>query len=184
MRILRLSIALLLSGTALVAAATPALAHAELTDSTPAEGASLPAAPQQIQLTFSEPVMLASDPVTIAGPDGASWTVGQPTVAGAVVTAPVQPAGPVGPYTLIYRVLADDGDPVNGAVRFTIIAAATPTTATTTSPPSAIQSATPQASSTSNSDGGIPVWVWIVGAAVMLAVGLLVALRVARSPRS
>jgi hypothetical protein len=74
-----LPVVLLLSGVAMIGMATPALAHAELVASTPAEGAKLAAAPKQVKLTFNEPVTPAADPLTVAGP-GAEWTIGKAVV--------------------------------------------------------------------------------------------------------
>lgn len=191
MNLRRLATVLLLSGVAVVATATPAFAHAELTASSPAQNASLAEAPQQVQLTFSEAVTLPDNPVTVAGPDGASWTAGPASIAGAVVTVPVTPSGPAGAYTLTYNVISDDGDAISGTVQFTLTAAvpgATSTTATATSEPPPTTSppttAAPAASSTNDSGGGIPVWVWIVGAVVVVVGGLLLALRLGRPKRS
>ena len=189
MYIRRLATVLLLSGLAVVATATPAFAHAELIASDPASGASVAAPPQQVQLTFNEAVTLPADPVTITGPEGASWTIGQPSIAGAVVTVPVQPSGPAGAYTLTYRVVSDDGDDVTGTVAFTLTTAATTTTppptttdtSTTVAPTTTVPAAAP---ASEDSDGGIPVWVWLLGAAVLVAVGVVVALRLARHKRS
>ena len=61
----RLAAALLLSGADALAprrARRAALAHAELIASTPAEHASLAAAPERVELTFDEPVTLAAEP--------------------------------------------------------------------------------------------------------------------------
>ncbi|HEX6353320.1 copper resistance CopC family protein [Actinophytocola sp.] len=185
----RLATAFLLSGMAVIVTATPAFAHAELIASDPAQNASVAAPPQQVSLTFNEPVTLAPNPVTITGPGGAAWTVGQPSIAGAVITVPVQPSGPAGPYTLAYQVVSDDGDAINGSVQFTLTAAVPAPTTTTTPPPTTTttEEAPPsttasavQAADTSDSNSGIPVWVWILGAVVVVAVGVAVALRVAR----
>jgi methionine-rich copper-binding protein CopC len=183
MNLRRLATVLLLSGVAVVATATPAFAHAELTGSSPAQNASLAEAPQQVQLTFSEAVTLPDNPVTVAGPEGASWTVGTASIAGAVVTVPVTPSGPAGAYTLTYNVISDDGDAISGTVPFTLTAAVPGATGTTTSEPpptSPPTTAAPAAASTNDSDGGIPVWVWIVGAVVVVAAGVLLALRLGR----
>jgi methionine-rich copper-binding protein CopC len=193
MNVRRLATALLLSGVAVIVTATPAFAHAELIASDPAQNASIAAPPQQVQLTFNEPVSLAENPVTITGPDGASWTIGQPSIAGAVITVPVQPSGPAGAYTLAYRVVSGDGDAIDGTVPFTLTAAVPapttatppPTTSTTEAPPSSTVSAeTIAAPATDSDDGGVPVLVWIIGAVVLLAAGLVVALRMARSKNS
>jgi copper resistance protein C len=196
MLVRRMSAALLIAGAALFAGATPALAHTALKSSNPAKGASLPAAPPEITLTFSEPVQVEAGAITVAGPGGAQWTVGQPAVTGAVVTAPVTPAGPAGQYTINYRVISADGDPVRGTVAFSLTAAVavptsttTPTTtstsvtetttATATPPPSAPQP-TPAAQQTEDS-GGIPVWIWIAGAVVVVGAGILGAMRMGKS---
>jgi len=192
MRGQRVIVAVVLSGLGLVAAAAPAAAHAELVASTPAEGAELAAAPRQVQLTFNEPVRLQPDPVTVSGPGGVSWAVGQATVAGAVVTVLVEPAGPAGPYTLTFRVISVDGDPTSGTVRFALTApvatTTAPTTVTTTvaatpTPTTAGQPPTTTAAQDADNGGGVPAWVWLLVAAAALAAVVAVTLR-ARGPRS
>lgn len=185
MNLRRLAAALLLSGVAVVVTATPAFAHAELTGSSPAQNASLAEAPQQVQLTFSEAVTLPDNPVTVAGPGGVSWTAGQASITGAVVTVPVTPSGPAGAYTLTYKVISDDGDPISGTVQFTLTTAvpgatSTVTAESTTSTPETTSSTAEAATSTSDSGGGVPVWVWILAAVVVVVVGLVVALRLGR----
>jgi methionine-rich copper-binding protein CopC len=68
-------------------------------------------------LTFAEAVAVAADPIRVTGPDGAGWTVGAAKVSGATVTAPVEPTGPTGAYTVDWSVISDDGDAVKGAVQ-------------------------------------------------------------------
>ena len=167
----RMIMTLALSGLALVAAATPAFAHAELTGSNPAKDASLATAPKQLQLTFNEPVSPVS--ITITGPEGAKWTVGQIAVAGNVVSAPVQATGPAGPYTITYKVKSDDGDDVTGTVAFTMTAASPATT--TSAAPTGAPSSAPA------TDGGTPAWVWLV---IVLAVLLAAASAVAVTLRA
>jgi methionine-rich copper-binding protein CopC len=190
MNLRRIGAALLLAGLALVGTATPALAHAQLLSSDPAAGAALPTAPKRIQLTFSEPVRLPDSPLSVTGPDGSHWTIGQPTVAGAVITAPVEPVGPAGEYVLDYKVISDDGDVVGSTLKFSLATAVatslaavpTTTTPTATTPPttSATASSAP-AQSSGSTGGGVPAWVWVIGAVVLLGVGALVALRMGRS---
>lgn len=187
MLVRRLTTALLLTGTAMLAVAGTASAHADLKSSDPAQGATLQTAPQQIKLTFSEAVDVPADAIAVTGPDGSKWTVGQITKDDAVLTAPVTPAGPAGAYTLTYKVISDDGDAVSGKIAFTLAtAASTPTTSTTTtttstSVPSTQSTPTPTAQSTGGDSGGLPVWVWIVGAVVVLAIGVFVGLKFRRT---
>jgi methionine-rich copper-binding protein CopC len=180
MHLKRICASLLLATMAMVVVATPALAHTSLESSNPAEGASLAVVPTEIQLTFGEAVTLPADPVTVTGPSGEQWTAGKATVADAVVTVPVQPAGPAGAYTIAYKVISDDGDPVTGAVHFTLTAAATPSTAapsssTTATSPETSASAPVTTTSAAQGDnssgsGGVPAWVWILIVVVVIAV--------------
>lgn len=168
MALRRLTTTLALAGVALLATATPALAHVELVSSNPAKDASLDAAPKQLQLTFDKPV--SPEAITVDGPQGAQWTVGQLAVEGTVVTAPVQAAvGPAGLYAISYRVLGEDAHPITGTVAFRMSVA---------TPPS--PSAPPAQAAGSDDDGGVPAWVWIVGAVVIAALiglGMLLARR-------
>jgi copper resistance protein C len=172
MMIRRLTAAVVLSGLALVTmvtAAVPAFAHAELVGSNPAKDASLASPPQQLQLTFNETVSPQS--ITVAGPAGSQWTVGEIKVEGPVVTAPVVPAGPEGQYTITYRVLSDDGDSVTGTVAFTMTAPATRT---------APSSSAPAASGSGGDSTGLPAWVWVLAIAVLLGAGAVIGRRVRR----
>lgn len=187
MHIRRLATALVLTAAATIATATPAFAHAKLIASTPTAGESLAAPPQQISLTFSEPVTPAANTVTIAGTDGSSWTVGQPAIAGAVVTVPVQPVGPAGAYTLTWQVVSSDGDEINGTIAFTMAVAAAPPTTSTTVPTSTTTEAPPtttvDAAPAANEDSGVPVWVWILIAVAVLLTATVVGARVASGKR-
>jgi len=174
MMIRRLTAVLVLVGMGLVSLVTPAFAHAELISSTPAKGASLADPPAQLQLTFNEPV--SPESITVAGPAGAQWTVGQVKVEGPVVTAPLTATGPEGAYTISYRVLSEDGDPVTGTIPFTMTKAATGST--TTAPPSTA----PAAGTKKDEDSGLPAWMWITGLAVLLAAGSVIGRRFVRPP--
>lgn len=171
---------LALAGVALLAAAPPALAHTELDNSDPAEGASLATAPKQIQLKFAEAVTLPADAVQVTGPGGAKWAVGKATVEGAVVTAPIENAGPAGDSVLDYTVISDDGDEVKGSVHFTLTA--TGPGADQAQQRSTVSSPAPSSAAQSSESGGFPVWAWVViGVVVAAVIGGLV---VARSRRS
>jgi methionine-rich copper-binding protein CopC len=165
----------------LVVLAGPASAHTELESSSPAEGASIAAAPTQVQLTFGEPVTLPPDPVKVTGRDGTAWKVGTPSVAGGVVTAPVTPAGPAQAYTLTWKVVAQDGDNVTGTVTFTLTAAAAASTAPvapTTAVAVQTQTTAPSSPAPVGVDSvGIPSWIWILVAVVGLLAVIVVGVR-------
>jgi methionine-rich copper-binding protein CopC len=170
---------LALAGLGLFALAAPASAHNSLTGSNPADKAALDAGPAEIVLTFDQPVQEGDglNSVAVTGPDGEQWQGGAATVASNVVTAPVRELGPSGTYTIGYRIVSADGHPVSGELTFTVNTAGNGT-------PAAEGDAgwidmNPSADSDSGDDGGgMPVWVWLVGAVVLLGAGLFVALRI------
>jgi copper resistance protein C len=167
---------LALAGLGLFAMAAPASAHNSLTGSNPANEASLDAAPQEIVLTFDQPVQEGEglNSVAVTGPDGTQWQAGSATVDSNVVTAPVRELGPSGVYTIGYRVLSADGHPVSGELTFTLTKAGNgnPAPTDTSSAPAR------NASAEEPVDDGLPVWVWLAGAVVLLGIGLFVALRI------
>ena len=154
-----------------------AAAHNVLIGSDPVEGAQLATGPARISLTFDLPVQPGFTTVTVTGPDGNQWQAGAPVEDGAVVTAPVRRLGPAGEYTIGYQVLSADSHPVRGAVHFTLT---TPGGGTAAPPPA---SATTRTGNTAGpgGDATTPVWPWLAGAGVLLAAGVVVALRVGRS---
>ena len=169
-------VALALTVVAVLSTATPALAHNVLISSDPANGSSVAAGPQKISLTFDQYVQGADvNQIAVTGPGGGQWAEGPISVVNNVISAPLRPLGPAGKYTVGYRVLSADGHPVTGELSFTLTAAGTGTPATVDAArsPGGSSSASPQQSSST----GVPIWVWIAGAVVLLAIGLTVALR-------
>ena len=183
----RLSVLVLVGLLTLLGSAGVANAHTRLESSDPAEGAALATAPAQVTLTFSEPVSPPEGAVEIIGPDNVTWQVGAVTAAGATITAPVTPTGPAGAYVLAYRVVSSDGHTVAGSVNFTLTTApAPPTTTTTEAPPPTTTTEAPAddtsepAASTEDS-GGVPLWVWLVVALVVIVAAVTMVLRSRRS---
>ena len=192
----RLTIALfagvLAGGLALGTGSAAAGMHAELIASTPAENASIASTPTQVKLTFNEPVTLQGNPIEVTGPGNVTWQIGPPAVSGPNITAPVVANGPAGRYTIVYRVVSGDGDPVSGSVAFTMTAAAATATATvsatetaapttTTTPETA--AAQPSETGPAAGDGRTLLWVWLVAGAVLLAAIVFVTLRTRRPRR-
>lgn len=177
-RVSRYIIALVLALFAATAPAVPALAHAELKSSNPASGATLDAAPKQIELVFSDVVSLPDgETVTVTGPDGAKWPISQAHAVDRTITAVVDAAAAKpGAHTLAWRALSEDGDVVSGTFTFTlnIVATTSAEPATSSVVPSAPVSNAPP-STTPASSGGVPAWVWIViGLIVLVGVILLI----------
>jgi hypothetical protein len=100
----------------------------------------------------------------VVGPDGNLWSTGTPRVQGAVLDMDVMPLGPVGAYTVNYRVTSADGHVVSGSWAFhlTVAGAGRPG---------------PSAASASGPPQGIPVWPFLVGAAIVIGGGLWFAMR-------
>ena len=122
--------------------------------------------------------------------------VGELSVMGGVVNAPVKPLGPAGRYEVGYRVVSDDGHPVQGKIAFTLVvassaaaaAAASPTPlqeSATTGPDGAPSAAPPPtvASQQAPDDAGTPVWPWLVGVILLAGAGTVVALRLSRNEK-
>ncbi len=140
-----------------LAVAPAASAHATRIAVDPAENASLTTGPTQVSATFNEPLQTTFAAMTVVGPDGNLWSTGDPRIQGAVVSVAVRPLGPVGIYTVNYRVTSADGHVVGGSWSFRLTAPGTGTPG--------------PAASASSSPGGLPVWPFIV-AGVVIIVGV------------
>lgn len=164
-----------LAVAALLGGAGTALAHNVLVNSDPADGAQLSVGPREIRLTFDQPVRSGAgyNTVNVVGPDGTYWTDGEVRVEGNSVFAPVRELGPAGTYTVGYRILSNDGHPVPGKVTFNLTQAGNGTPAP--APQNAEQPDQQQGES-----GGMPIWPWIVGAVIVVALGLVLALRLGK----
>jgi len=159
----------------LLGTAGPALAHNVLISTNPAKDASVATGPDKVLLTFDQYVQNADvNQVAVTGPSGDQWAEGPVQVSDNVVSAPLRPLGPAGVYTIGYRILSADGHSVTGEVKFTLTQAGTGTPAAAKA---ATAPGTSAAAAPSGSDGGVPIWVWIAGAVVLLGVGMTVALR-------
>lgn len=161
-----LLVAGLIAALGLVGAGT-ASAHNALTDISPADGAQVATGPTQVLLTFDQVVQNYEPLVTVTGPDNTRWEGSPIAVLNNTVTTPINVLGPAGTYTIAYRIISADGHPVEGVSTFTLTAAGTGTANPVTDDPVA-------------TDSGLPVWVWIVGALVVVAaltVGAIVSSR-------
>ncbi|MFB9906553.1 copper resistance CopC family protein [Allokutzneria oryzae] len=187
MRLARTLGVLLVSGLALVAGAGPALAHNILVDSSPKKDAQVETSPTELKLIFDQQVQAAEsvNTVTLTGPGGTRWQTGTPTVENTTVTVPSGPLGPAGEYTIAFRILSADGHPVGDKLSFRLTKEGPGKPVSSSAEPSSASTTATQASGReAPQDDGVPVWPWFVGAAVLLAGGVVVALRLGRSPDS
>lgn len=171
-RVVSLLLTSLVAGVVVLGTAGTASAHNTLISSDPRDGAQLEAGPAAITLTFDQPVQAGEkfNTLTVTGPEGTRWEAdGEPTVEDNSVVFAVRPLGPAAEYTVGYRVLSADGHPVTGSLKFTLTKAGS-------GAPAATAAATPD-SSTPGGSGGVPIWVWIAAAVVLLGGGVFLALR-------
>jgi methionine-rich copper-binding protein CopC len=100
-----------------------AFAHAHLTAAMPAPGATVAAAPHELDLHFSEAVNLVFTGATLTGPDKVAITTGKASLkAGDDTTLIVPLAAPLRPgtYTVAWHALAVDGHRTSGSYGFTV----------------------------------------------------------------
>lgn len=142
--------------------ASPALAHAGLVSSDPADGSVLTAVPANVTLEFNEDLL--EDTVSVAIRDGDDQVVSTETASadGATVVVPWPVDLADGAYRLAYRVVSADGHPVTGEIGIVLNTAGDPTV-----------TAQPATSSS-----GLPTWlIGLLAVAVLATVGLFVLAR-------
>jgi len=101
-----------------VAAASPAAAHASLASVDPPDGARLDESPAVVRLIFTEPVSADLGGIRVLDGDGDQVQVGAARVDGAAVEVDLQPDLPDGTYVVSFRVISADGHPVRGGSVF------------------------------------------------------------------
>lgn len=149
-----------LVAAAALAGAGIASAHAVRIATEPAEGAELAQGPGRVSATFNEELQPEFAAMTVVGPDGNLWSVGNPEVTGAVIGIGVRRLGPAGIYTVNYRVTSADGHPVSGSWSFRL------TVALNGTPGPAAKAAS------DTSGGGIPVWPFLVVGVLIICGGI------------
>jgi copper transport protein len=127
---------------ALVVSAGPALAHADLASSSPANEARLDTEPHRVVLVYTENVEIALSTITVIAPDGRRVSERPLRRAGGrgnTLTANLRPDQAHGTYVLDWRTVAsDDGHLTAGGLTFSVGAP------TRVSPGSAATTGTPQ----------------------------------------
>ncbi|TDC64773.1 copper resistance protein CopC [Actinomadura sp. GC306] len=119
-----LGIAALAAALLTVVMAPPALAHPRLTESTPAMGATAEK-PAEVKLVFSEKINVAE--VVVRDGTGKTFQKGEAELSGTTVTQRLAGTLPVGIYSVAYRVVGQDGHPVQSdRLTFTAVGGPTP----------------------------------------------------------
>ncbi|GAA0611337.1 hypothetical protein GCM10009547_11730 [Sporichthya brevicatena] len=103
-----------------VGAAGPAAAHAELASSSPASGAALDTAPEELTLRFTESITQVPGAMKLIAADGTEAPLGRTVVEGNTLRVPVPGPLPDAGYVFVYRVISADSHPIAGAITFTL----------------------------------------------------------------
>jgi copper resistance protein C len=154
--------------------ATSASAHAELETSNPEANSVVGAAPQVVSLTFGEKLMViagedAANQVQVTDESKARVDNGDYQVTGEVLTVSLKPELADGTYTVTYRVVSEDGHPIDGVYEFTVNGMARSGEAT----PMAIDDGSPMPmlyqsnEETSEGNGAVIGWSVAAGAVVV-----------------
>ena len=141
-----------------------AQAHSSQTGSTPASGARLEVAPNQVVVTFDSPLMDVGAALVVRAADGSDVTSGPPEISRNEISVPVRTDVAGGDFTVAYRVVSQDGHTVTSTFDYTVLGGADPTPVTPASTTVASASAA-AAGEEPASSGGVPI--------VLLAAGLL-----------
>lgn len=141
----RLLPALLALVAALLVLAAPnaAFAHDRLVSSDPADGAQLDASPETITLTFSSSPLDVSPMARVTTEDGTVVFDDAPAIDGQTATVTLPAALPAGTATVDWRVVSEDGHPIEGTFSFHVAASATDDASATAAPASDAATAAP-----------------------------------------
>jgi methionine-rich copper-binding protein CopC len=103
-------------------AGRPAAAHAELERANPRVGATVAAAPPQLELFFTEPIEPAFSTVQVLGPNGQPVAGNKPTVdpADGKHLLLALPSLGAGTYKVVWRVVSVDTHVTNGDFTFRV----------------------------------------------------------------
>lgn len=187
MRITRLLAAASAATIIAVLTASPALAHNSLTKAVPDKNATLTERPEQVSLSFLQKVDPEFLTIVVTDAQKAKVPMDAAKADGKTGTATFSEPLVNGVYTVAYRVVSEDGHPVQGSYKFTLDdPAATPSpSATATSAASSPSAAPPQSAvatvplSSEDTDDG-PGWgliFAIVAGVLVIGGGALFALR-------
>lgn len=92
------------------------MAHTTLTESNPSEGEVLSTQPENIELEFGTVIEEGSS-MTLSGPE-ASIELGEITVSDNIMTGEVTNELPNGQYIIDWKIIGEDGHPIEGQILF------------------------------------------------------------------
>jgi methionine-rich copper-binding protein CopC len=112
---------LILATVATLGVGAPAMAHAELESSSPADGAELEAVPAVLSFTFGETLIAAGHAITLTDLEtGSRFALPEVEVDSRTASVTWPDSAAAGEYRAAYRVVSADGHPISGSITFTI----------------------------------------------------------------
>lgn len=169
-RVVRAALAGLFALGMLFAATGVAAAHAVLVSSDPTGDAEVSRGPDRVSATFNEQLQSNFAAMTVVGPDGHLWSTGETQVRGPVASIAVRPLGPVGIYTVNYRVTSADGHVVSGSWAFRLTTAGTGEPGPALTDRGSTAPAIPRRYADPQDD--LPIWPFVAGAVALVGAGL------------
>jgi methionine-rich copper-binding protein CopC len=155
----------------------PALAHTNVTSTSPTDGEELRAAPSSVSLRFGEDLLPAGARLVAKDADGTPLELGDTEVKGPVVSATWPASAATGRFTVAYRAVARDGHPLEGTFSFSVEGVSTPSATPSASrvipSPAPAESASPVSGTTGGGSGLNPL-LWVIFAAVLIGAGVFV----------
>lgn len=103
-----------------VSGAAPALAHATVAGSDPAESSRLTAVPAKVTMTFSEDVSVGAGFLKVVDSKGNTVSTGNATSTGRDVSVAMASGLGDGSYIVSYRITSADSHPIDGAYSFVV----------------------------------------------------------------
>ena len=120
-RALALVLAALTAAFVVVATAGPAAAHDQLLSTDPTAGATLEKAPETLELTFSGQIQDIGHEIRVTDSQGRDVTQGTVAVKGKTVSQPLRDnGGGDETYTVVWRVVSQDGHPIEGRFQYDV----------------------------------------------------------------
>lgn len=190
-RAARIVAAAALAGLVVLAPATPAAAHNQLIETDPAPQDQLTTSPDAVELVFVEPLDPDYTTVIVNDADQSPVPLGEQVIDGGRVTVSLPSPLPDGAYTVAYRVVSNDGHPVQGSYEFTVAGAGAAdadaeaddeTPAPEPGEPAAVAAGDDGAGSEDSGGSSVGVVVAAAGAVGLLAAGAYLGWRRHRRP--
>lgn len=159
------ALSVLVVGLILVAwPASPAEAHDDLLETSPADGSTVETVPREVVLRFTGDLLDFSQDVIVTTPDGEQLTGLDVSVEGAQAVAVLPDGLGPGAYTVAWRVVSNDGHPVQGKFGFVVAGGPVATASPSPGVPAPTGTATPGVDGPA-ADSSSAALAWIGGAA-------------------